>query len=156
MCIWRAQDRGMQRAARHRQIVAEPAAAEQQIGVFDAPHRPLGESAAHPVASLCVGHCRATRRNSASRPWQERTDAAPCLAERRPTPMPNLRRSVLFTALAALLAGSVVSAAVAVTPTSPNKDQSAGKSAPQTVPEDPATSGSSTEPLSDKLDRQGG
>jgi len=70
--------------------------------------------------------------------------------------MPNLRRSVLFTALAALLAGSVVSAAVAVTPTSPNKDQSAGKSAPQTVPEDPATSGSSTEPLSDKLDRQGG
>ena len=65
--------------------------------------------------------------------------------------MPNLRRSVLFTALAALLAGSVVSAAVAVTPTSPNKDQSAGKSAPQTVPEDPATSGSSTEPLTDCL-----
>ena len=70
--------------------------------------------------------------------------------------MPNPRRSVLFTALAALLAGSVASAAMAVTPTSPNKDQSAGKSAPQGIPEDPATSGSSTEPLSDKLNRQGG
>ena len=70
--------------------------------------------------------------------------------------MPNPRRSILFTALAALLAGSVVSAAIAVTPTSPNKGQSAGKSAPQGIPEDPATSGSSTEPLSDKLNRQGG
>jgi hypothetical protein len=70
--------------------------------------------------------------------------------------MPNLHRSVLFTALAALLAGSAVSAAVAVTPTSPNKDPTAGKSAPQTVPEDPATSGSSSEPLSDKLNRSGG
>ena len=45
---------------------------------------------------------------------------------------------------------------MAVTPTSPNKDQAIGKPSPQTIPEDPATSGSSTEPLSDKLDRQGG
>jgi len=70
--------------------------------------------------------------------------------------MPNLRHSVLFAMLAALLGGSAVSSAVAVTPTSPNKDQSAGKTAPQTVPEDPATSGSSAEPLSNKLDRSGG
>jgi hypothetical protein len=70
--------------------------------------------------------------------------------------MLNPHRSILFTALAALLAGSALSAAAGVTPTSPNKDQTIGKTAPQTVPEDPATSGSSTEPLSDKLDRQGG
>ena len=70
--------------------------------------------------------------------------------------MSNLRHSILFAALAALLGSSAVSTAVAVTPTSPNKDQSAGKTAPQTVPEDPATSGSSAEPLSDKLDRSGG
>ena len=70
--------------------------------------------------------------------------------------MPNLRHSILFATLAALLGSSAVSTAVAVTPTSPNKDQSAGPTAPQTVPEDPATSGGSTEPLSDKLDRSGG
>ena len=50
-------------------------------------------------------------------------------------------RFILLTALAALLAASAA-------PT--------GKSSPQTVPEDPATSGSSTEPLSEKLNRSGG
>jgi hypothetical protein len=69
--------------------------------------------------------------------------------------MPHLRHSVLFVALVVLLAGPA-GPAIAITPTSPSKDQSAAKSAPQTVPEDPATSGSSTEPLSDKLDRSGG
>jgi len=71
-------------------------------------------------------------------------------------PMPNIRRSLLFAALAVLLAGSAAGPAAALTPTSPNKDQSADKPAPKTVPEDPATSGSSTEPLSEKLDRSGG
>jgi hypothetical protein len=70
--------------------------------------------------------------------------------------MLNPHRSILFAALAALLAGSAADAVAGVTPTWPNKDQSASRSTPQTVPEDPATSGSSTEPLSDKLDRQGG
>ena len=63
---------------------------------------------------------------------------------------------ILFTALAALLAASAAPATGGVTPTWPNKDQTAGKSSPQTVPEDPATSGSSTEPLSEKLNRSGG
>ena len=71
-------------------------------------------------------------------------------------PMPNIRRSLLFAALAVLLAGSAASPATALTPTSPNKDQAADKPAPKIVPEDPATSGSSTEPLSKKLDRSGG
>jgi len=65
-------------------------------------------------------------------------------------------RFILFTALAALLAASAASATGGVTPTWPNKDQTAGKPSPQTVPEDPATSGSSTEPLSEKLNRSGG
>ena len=71
-------------------------------------------------------------------------------------PMPNIRRSLLFAALAALLAGSAAGPATALTPTSPNKDQAADKPAPKIVPEDPATSDSSTEPLSKKLDRSGG
>ena len=70
--------------------------------------------------------------------------------------MLNPHRSILFAALVALLAGSAMSAAAGVTPTAPNKNQGAAKTAPQTVPEDPATSGSSTEPLSDKLNRSGG
>ena len=70
--------------------------------------------------------------------------------------MPIMRRSVLLAGFAALLSASVLGSAAGVTPTSPNKDQTIGKSSPQPVPEDPATSGSSTEPLSDKLDRQGG
>ena len=69
--------------------------------------------------------------------------------------MPNIRRSVLFGTLAALLAGAAGPAA-AVTPTSPSKYQSADKSLLQTAPEDRATSGSSTEPLSDKLGRSDG
>jgi hypothetical protein len=70
--------------------------------------------------------------------------------------MPIIRRSVLLAGFAGLLSASVLGSAAGVTPTSPNKDQTIGKSSPQPVPEDPATSGSSTEPLSDKLDRQGG
>jgi hypothetical protein len=60
------------------------------------------------------------------------------------------RHSVFVLGLALLLAGSVEAAPM------PNKDQSAGPSSPQTVPEDRATSGSSTEPLSNKLGRSGG
>jgi hypothetical protein len=66
--------------------------------------------------------------------------------------MRNIRHSVVVAGLALLLAGSGVSLA----PPLPNKDQSPGPTAPQTVPEDPATSGSSTERLSDKLDRSDG
>jgi hypothetical protein len=66
--------------------------------------------------------------------------------------MRNIRHSVLVTGFALLLAGSAVSLAAPL----PSRDQSAGPTAPQTVPENPATSGSSTEPLSDKLDRSGG
>src|SRR3984893_1566010 len=72
------------------------------------------------------------------------------------SPMPNIRRSLLFAALAVLLAGAAAGPAAALTPTSPHKDPTAGKPAPKIVPEDPATSGSSTEPLSEKLDRSGG
>jgi hypothetical protein len=60
------------------------------------------------------------------------------------------RHSVFVLGLALLLGGSVGAAPM------PNKDQSAGPSSPQTVPEDRATSGSSTEPLSNKLGRSGG
>jgi hypothetical protein len=70
--------------------------------------------------------------------------------------MLNPHRFMLFTALAALFTASALYPAAAVTPTSPNKDQTVGKASPQTVPEDPATSGSSTEPLSEKLNRSGG
>ena len=70
--------------------------------------------------------------------------------------MPIIRRSVLLGGFAVLLGASVLGSAAGVTPTSPNKDQTIGKSSPQPVPEEPATSGSSTEPLSDKLDRSGG
>jgi hypothetical protein len=68
-------------------------------------------------------------------------------------PMRNIRHSVFVLGFAMLLAGS---AATSMAASLPNKDQSAGPSAPQTVPEDPATSGGSTEPLSDKLNRSGG
>ena len=63
--------------------------------------------------------------------------------------MLNPHRFMPFTALAALFTASALDPAAAVTPTSPNKDQTVGKASPQTVPEDPATSGSSTEPLSE-------
>lgn len=64
----------------------------------------------------------------------------------------NIRHSVCFAALAALVTVSTPSLAG---PATPSKDQNAPASA-QTVPEDRATSGGSTEPLSDKLDRSGG
>jgi hypothetical protein len=60
------------------------------------------------------------------------------------------RHSVCVLGLALLLVGSGAAAPM------PNKDQSAGPSSPQTVPEDRAMSGSSTEPLSNKLGRSGG
>ena len=66
--------------------------------------------------------------------------------------MRKIRRSVLVMGFALLLAGSAASMAAPL----PNKDQGAGPTAPQTAPEDRATSGGSTEPLSDKLDRSGG
>ena len=66
--------------------------------------------------------------------------------------MRNIRHSVLVAGFALLLAGSAASLAAPL----PNRDQSAGPTAPQTVPEDPAASGGSTEPLSDKLDRSSG
>lgn len=66
--------------------------------------------------------------------------------------MRKIRHSVLVAGFALLLAGPAASLAAPL----PNKDQGAGPPAPQTVPEDPATSGGSTEPLSDKLDRSGG
>ena len=66
--------------------------------------------------------------------------------------MRKIRHSVFDAGFALLLAAPVPSLAAPVQ----NKDRSAGPTAPQTVPEDPATSGSSTEPLSDKLDRSGG
>jgi hypothetical protein len=66
--------------------------------------------------------------------------------------MRKIRHSVLVAGFALLLAGSAASFAAPL----PNKDQGAGPTAPQTVPEDRATSGGSTEPLSDKLDRSGG
>src|SRR6202023_2918450 len=72
------------------------------------------------------------------------------------SPMPNIRRSLLFAALAVLLAGAAAGPAAGLTPPWPNKDQPPGKPAPKIVPEDPATSGSSTDPLSEKLDRSGG
>jgi hypothetical protein len=65
--------------------------------------------------------------------------------------MTNLRQLVVLAALAILI-GMPVRAA----PTTPDKNQSAGAASAQTVLEDRATSGSSTEPLSDKLDRSGG
>ena len=66
--------------------------------------------------------------------------------------MRKIRRSVLVMGFALLLAGSAASMAAPL----PNKDQGAGPTALQTAPEDRATSGGSTEPLSDKLDRSGG
>jgi hypothetical protein len=66
--------------------------------------------------------------------------------------MPSIRQSVFIAGVALLLGAS---AAVFAAPL-PNKDQSTGMSSPQTVPEDRATSGSSREPLSDKLDRSDG
>ena len=65
--------------------------------------------------------------------------------------MTNLRQLVVFAAFATLLAMPARAA-----PTTPDKDQSAGAASAQTVPEDRATSGGSTQPLSDKLDRSGG
>ena len=66
--------------------------------------------------------------------------------------MRKIRRSVLVMGFALLLAGSAASMAASL----PNKDQGAGPTALQTAPEDRATSGGSTEPLSNKLDRSGG
>ena len=61
---------------------------------------------------------------------------------------------MLYIAIAALLAGAAPASAAPVS--SSNANPTADKPAQRTVPQDPATSGSSTEPLSDKLDRQRG
>jgi len=66
--------------------------------------------------------------------------------------MPSIRQSVFVAGLALLLTGSAAASAAPL----PTRDQGTGPSSSQTVPEDRATSGSSTEPLSDKLDRSGG
>ena len=70
--------------------------------------------------------------------------------------MPNIRHSVAVAALAALLASAIPGFATTAPPPSASKDQSAATSSPQTVPEDRAMSGSSSEPLSDRLNRSGG
>jgi len=70
--------------------------------------------------------------------------------------MPNIRHSVALAALALLLASAIPAFATTAPPPSASKDQSAATPSPQTVPEDRATSGSSSEPLSDRLDRSGG
>ena len=147
MRIGRAQDRGMQRAARHRQIVGEPA-------------RPSSRSASSMRFIVCLETARLIRFLFASAivgPLAAARQARPRNAPTPPsvwlrggsTPMLNPHRFMLFTALAALFTASALDPAAAVTPTSPNKDQTVGKASPQTVPEDPATSGSSTEPLSE-------
>ena len=61
---------------------------------------------------------------------------------------------MLYIAIAALLAGAMPASAAPVS--SSNANPTADKPAQRTVPQDPATSGSSTEPLSEKLDRSGG
>ena len=65
--------------------------------------------------------------------------------------MRAIRHSVFVAGFTVLLLGPAVSAA-----SPPSKNQSAGGTLSVTVPEDRATSGGSTEPLSDKLDRSGG
>ena len=66
--------------------------------------------------------------------------------------MHSIRQTVFVAGFALLLAGSAAASAAPL----PSKDQNTWLSSSQTVPEDRATSGSSTEPLSDKLDRSGG
>jgi hypothetical protein len=68
--------------------------------------------------------------------------------------MPSISRSVLYAAIAALIAGAAPATAAPVS--SSNANPTADKPSQGKIPEDPATSGSSTEPLSEKLDRSGG
>ncbi|HYU13009.1 MAG TPA: hypothetical protein VEK82_10570 [Stellaceae bacterium] len=74
--------------------------------------------------------------------------------------MPSISRSVLYAAIAALIAGATpglgAGRLATAAPVSPNANPTADKPSQGKIPEDPATSGSSTEPLSEKLDRSGG
>ena len=74
--------------------------------------------------------------------------------------MPSISRAVVYAAIAALIAGTAPGLgggrAATAAPVSPNANPTADKSPQGKIPEDPATSGSSTEPLSEKLDRSGG
>ena len=68
--------------------------------------------------------------------------------------MSRVSRPALCAAIAALIAGVMPAAAAPVS--SSNANPTASQPAQGKIPEDPATSGSSTEPLSEKLDRSGG
>ena len=75
--------------------------------------------------------------------------------------MPSISRFSLYVAIAALIAGaapgpSAARPATAAPVSSSNANPTADKPSQGKIPEDPATSGSSTEPLSEKLDRSGG
>jgi hypothetical protein len=65
--------------------------------------------------------------------------------------MPNLRQTVALAVLA-----SWIALPASASPATSNKVQNGTGSSTVTVPEDRATAGSSSEPLSDKLDRSGG
>ena len=87
----------MQCAARHRQIVTEPAAAEQEIGVFEAGQRLPGVWSLH---QAIVGPPAAARQAGG----QGTRLAVPLFGREEAIAMPTIRRSVLLAALAALLA----------------------------------------------------
>jgi hypothetical protein len=68
--------------------------------------------------------------------------------------MYRLSRSALCAAIAVLFAG--IAPGLAAPVSSSNASPLADKPAPGKIPEDPATSGGSTAPLSEKLGRSGG
>jgi hypothetical protein len=68
--------------------------------------------------------------------------------------MPSLTRSMLYAAIAVLIAGATPATAAPVS--SSNATPTTEKPSQGKIPEEPATSGSSTAPLSEKLDRSGG
>ena len=74
--------------------------------------------------------------------------------------MPGITRSVLYAAIVALIAAAAPELGggrpATAAPVSPNANPTADQPAQGKIPEDRATSGSSTEPLSEKLDRSGG
>jgi hypothetical protein len=75
--------------------------------------------------------------------------------------MSSLTRSVFCTAIAVLIAGAAPGlgsgrSGTAAPLSSSNVSPPADKPAPGKIPEDPATSGGSTAPLSEKLGRSGG
>ena len=68
--------------------------------------------------------------------------------------MSRLSRSALCAAIAVLIAG--IAPGLAAPVSSSNANPTADKPSQGKIPEEPATSGSSTEALSEKLDRSGG